>query len=318
MAEAKVTSAPPPGHRVLSTLQNAGWSSIPTVTQLSDQDFVTNYVDAMSPVILRGGCSDWIACQRWSPQYFDQVAGSLSVTVKTLKSGQIEVSSWRLADYARFIMAQPSSADGVSSDAAAMPYCHDIPLLGLVPSLAEDCQPFPVTFLSSWYRQHWWRYTQFFMGPIGTVTPLHFDTLLSHNLFFQIYGAKKFIIIPPKHAEFCGRRGWRWFDIDPEQPDYLRFPQYRQATPLVITVNAGDILYMPPGTLHHVRSLSASISFNIDWHTERSVLEALTQSSKEMPREVVHYNAITALALIAKIPEPITFPLYQPYLSYVS
>lgn len=72
--------------------------------------------------------------------------------------------------------------------------------------------------------------------------------------------------------------------MDPEQPDYVRFPQYRQ-----ITVDAGDMLYMPPGTLHHVRSLSSSISFNIDWHTNRSVLHALAQSYRGMPRKVIYY-----------------------------
>lgn len=303
----------------LSSAQGAsGSSSIAILAQLTESDFATNYRDAMRPVLLRGGCATWTACRRWSPQYFDQVAGSLTVPVKTLNSGDIKVSSWRLAEYVRFIMEQPPRADEVSSNAGAIPYCHDIPLLGLVETLAADCQPFPAELLNPWYRQHWWRYSQFFMGPAGTITPLHFDSLRSHNLFFQIYGTKTFTIIPPTQADLCGRRGWRWFDVDPEQPDYVRFPQYRDATPAVITVSAGDMLYMPPGTLHHVRSLSASISFNIDWHTERSVLDALAQPPNEIPTEVKYYNAITALAVVAMIPEAITFPLYRPYLSYVS
>lgn len=297
---------------------DAGSSWVPTLTQLTDCEFATNFRDALRPVVLRGGCSGWSACDRWSPEYFDQVAGSLTVPVKTLNSGAIEVSSWRLAEYVRFIMEQPPGANGALPNAGAIPYCHDIPLLGLIESLAGDCQPFPTNLLTPCYREHWWRYSQFFMGPVGTVTPLHFDTLLSHNLFFQIYGAKTFTIVPADQADFCGRRGWRWFDVDPEQPDYVRFPQYRQATPVVVNVRAGDILYMPPGTLHHVRSLSASISFNIDWHTEQSVLQALAHSSDGTPKEVLHYNAITALAIIAKLPEAITFPLYRPYLSYVS
>lgn len=302
-----------------SGFEDSGWSSIPTVTNLTDGEFTANYRDAMKPALLRGGCAAWVACQRWSPDYLQKVAGSLIVPIKTLESSEIKVSSWKLAEYARFVTEAQFSEQGDSSlESPAAPYCHDIPLLGLVESLAEDCQPFPDMFFSPPYRQHWWRYSQFFMGLRGAVTPLHFDTLLSHNLFFQINGAKQFTILPPSQAAYCGRRGWRWFDVDPDQPDYKRFPEYKQATPVAITVNAGDILYMPPGALHHVRSLSTSISFNIDFHTKRSVLDALTKVDKDMPKEVVFYNAISALAVVSSVPEAITFPLYRPYLSYIS
>ncbi|ARO32620.1 cupin 8 domain-containing protein (plasmid) [Rhizobium sp. NXC14] len=299
-----------------SPLRDSGWSSVPIITKLSNLEFATDYRDAMRPVVLSGGCSAWSACQRWSPEYIAEVAGSLTVPIKSLDGSDIKVASWELAKYARFLM--DPSLEASSSNARAVPYCHDVPLLGLVESLAEDCRPFPVDFISPSYRRHWWRYSQFFMGPEGTVTPLHFDTLLSHNLFFQIFGSKQFTIIPPRQAPYCGRRGWRWFDVDPEQPDYVQFPLYKQAKPIVVTVGAGDMLYMPPGTLHHVRSLSPSISFNIDFQTTRSVLDALAQSAKGMPKEVVFYNAVTALGEIGNVPEAITFPLYQPYLSYVS
>ncbi|RWM47987.1 MAG: cupin-like domain-containing protein [Mesorhizobium sp.] len=304
--------------RPLSTLKDSGWSFVAEVTELSDREFAT-YRDSMRPVILRGGCSAWKACQRWSPHYFENVAGSVTVPVKTLNNNEITVSSWNLAEYARFVTeSQPCEDGDFTSIVTATPYCHDIPLLGLIESLAEDCQPFPVEFLSPSYRRHWWRYSQFFMGPEGAVTPLHFDTLLSHNLFFQIFGAKQFTILPPSQTIHCGRRDWRWFDVDPEQPDYVRFPEYKGTTPAVVTVNAGDILYMPPGTLHHVRSLSTSISFAIDFHTKQSVLDALEHSKDGMPNEVIYYNAITALSVISELSERITFPLYRPYLSYIS
>jgi hypothetical protein len=83
-------------------------------------------------------------------------------------------------------------------------------------------------------------------------------------------------------------------------------------------VKAGDILYMPPGILHHVRSLEPSISFNIDFHTRSSVLRALAQCYNGMPAKSVYYNAVAALAVVGKIPERFTFPLYRPYLSYIS
>jgi hypothetical protein len=320
---ARVKAATPPNasrdDRSVPTTESASWSSVPALKQLPDREFVSNYRDAMRPVLFAGGCAAWAACNRWSPRYFLDAAGSLTVPVKTYnRAGEIEVSSRPLGEYARFVMERPQGRDDSASNAGAIPYCHDIPLLGLVESLAEDCRPFPAGFLSAWYRRHWWRYTQFFMGPAGTVTPLHFDTLLTHNLFFQIYGTKRFTILPRHQAEYCGRRGWRWFDVNPEQPDYVRFPEYRKTTPVVVTVKAGDIFYMPPGTLHHVRSLEASISFNIDFHTRRSVLRALAQSYKGMPARSVYYNAVAALAVVGKIPERATFPMYRPYLSYIS
>ncbi|WP_083338542.1 cupin-like domain-containing protein [Ensifer sp. LCM 4579] len=304
--------------RSLSTFKDSDWSFVPSVTDLSAREFDI-YRDSMQPVLIRGGCSSWKACQRWSPDYFEKIAESVTVPIKTLTNGEIKVSSWQLAEYARFVMeAQPCKDGDSTSIATASPYCHDIPLLGVIESLAEDCQPFPADFLSPSYRQHWWRYSQFFMGPEGTVTPLHFDTLLSHNLFFQIFGTKQFTMLPPSQTAHCGRRGWRWFDVDPEQPDYARFPEYKLTTPAVVTVNAGDILYMPPGTLHHVRSLSTSISFAIDFHTKQSVLDALARSNEGMPSEVIYYNAIAALSVISDVSERITFPLYKQYLSYIS
>lgn len=294
------------------------WSSIPVLTRVSDKEFVSQYRELERPVLLSGFCAHWDACRRWSPTYFSALAPSLIVPVKTYsKAGAIEVSSWSLSAYAAFI-ERLRDRDAQWSMAGEIPYCHDIPLLGLVERLADDCRPFPTNSLSPWYRQHWWRYSQFFMGPAGTVTPLHFDTLLTHNLFFQISGTKQFTVFPHEHAEYCGRRGWRWFDVDPEQPDYDRFPQYRQATPITVFVKAGDVFYMPPGTIHHVRSLKPSISFNIDFHTKRSVLQALASFHKGMPRKSFYYNSITALGVVGKFSEKLTFPFYRPYLSYVS
>jgi len=248
----------------------------------------------------------------------NDTAGSLTIPVKTFgREGTINVEQWRLGDYTRFITEWQTSSNA-TDNAGTIPYCHDIPLLGMVESLAEDCKPFPTGYLTSLYRKHWWRYSQFFMGPAGTVTPLHFDTLLTHNLFFQMYGTKRFTVIPDDQTFYCGRRGWRWFDVDPERPDYARFPEYRRATPVVVVVKAGDVLYLPPGTLHQVRSLEPSISFNVDFHTPRSVVRALARSYQGMPAKSLYYNTIAALAVVGKMPERIMFPLYRPYLSYVS
>lgn len=285
------------------------------VDGISDRAFHEDYVRRELPVLIRGGCAHWRARQRWSVAYLSSLAPTLPIAVKTYApSGEIELSTWMLSDYATAL----ASLDAASTQPSQpLPYCHDVPLFGMIPGLRDDCA-FPTGLLPAWYRREWWRFAQFFIGPRHSLTPLHFDTLLTHNLFVQVVGRKCFTLLPPSQIGLCGRRGWRWFDVDPERPDYGAHPEYRHTTPVTAIVEPGDILYLPPGTLHHVRSLDASISFNIDFHTRRSVLHALEYVARGMPRPSAYYNLIVALGLWCGIPSRVLLRYYGPYLSYVS
>jgi hypothetical protein len=279
--------------------------------EISGQNFSQNHLDKGFPVIFRGLTASWPACGRWSADYFSQLSPTLVVPVKTYASNSINVQSIPIGAYAQLIKEMENST------ASSLPYCHDVALFEQIPELINEC-PFDATFLPNWYQRKWWRYAQFFIGPKASLTPLHFDTLLTHNLFFQITGRKRFTLYSPRDLLHCGRRGWRWFDYDPERPDYQRFPSARHTTPLQIEVEAGDVLYLPPGTLHHVRGLDESVSFNIDFHSATSVLSALRPALKGMPLTSTYYNLITALGVVGQVPSSILFGAYKRYLSYVS
>jgi hypothetical protein len=293
------------------------FDTIQRATQISEEEFIDKHLHAGKPVLISGFCVDWKACCRWSPDYFRTLAPTLRVPVKSYRDDGIDVAQWTLSDYADFLIeTEQTYTEVTSSD--VLPYCHDIPLFAMVDSLVDDCEPFPVQFLPTWYRNNWGKYAQFFLGPANSLTPLHFDTLLTHNLFFQIKGRKRFTLYSADQMAFCGRRGWRWFDVDPEKPDLNRFPEYKQARPVEVIVEPGDILYIPPGTLHHVRGLETSVSFNIDFHTKSSALRALAASVRGMPSKCIYYNLLTALGVVCGVPDSIIFKFYQPYLSYVS
>jgi hypothetical protein len=287
------------------------------VTRISEREFIQEHLHAEVPVLMSGLCAEWEACRRWSPAYFRDLAPSLRIPIKAYQDGNINISHWSLGDYAEFLMEIERTCRRAISP-HVLPYCHDIPMFAMVEALIEDCRPFPVQFLPTWYREDWWKYVQFFLGPIDSLTPLHFDTLLTHNLFFQIKGRKRFTILSADQMAYCGRRGWRWFDVNPEKPDLDRFPEYRQATPVEVIVEPGDILYIPPGTLHHVRGLETSVSFNIDFHTKGSALRALAAGLRGMPPKSFYYNLLTTLGVVCGVPNSIIFKFYRPYLSYVS
>ncbi len=105
---------------------------------------------------------------------------------------------------------------------------------------------------------------RFWIGPAGTVTPLHCD--YDDNIFAQIWGSKRIFLAPPHHDEFLYPREANAIlfgsPFDPEAPDYERFPLARQATMIECVVHPGDMLYVPAGWYHQVRALTFSLSSN--------------------------------------------------------
>ncbi|MES2319772.1 MAG: cupin-like domain-containing protein [Pseudomonadota bacterium] len=117
---------------------------------------------------------------------------------------------------------------------------------------------------------HWPAYFEkmgpprFWLGPAGTVTPLHCD--YDDNMFAQIWGSKRIFLSPPHHDEFLYPNEANAIlfgsPFDPEAPDYDKFPLARQATMIECVMNPGELLYIPAGWYHQVRSLTFSLSSN--------------------------------------------------------
>jgi hypothetical protein len=105
---------------------------------------------------------------------------------------------------------------------------------------------------------------RFWIGPAGTVTPLHCD--YDDNIFAQIWGSKRIFLSPPHHDEFLYPREANAIlfgsPFDPEAPDYEQFPLARQAAMIEVIVHPGDMLYVPAGWYHQVRALTFSLSSN--------------------------------------------------------
>jgi hypothetical protein len=105
---------------------------------------------------------------------------------------------------------------------------------------------------------------RFWLGPAGTVTPLHCD--YDDNIFAQIWGSKRIFLSPPHHDEllYPSEANAILFGspFNPEAPDYEKFPLARQASMIECLVQPGDMLYVPAGWYHQVRALTFSLSSN--------------------------------------------------------
>jgi hypothetical protein len=135
---------------------------------------------------------------------------------------------------------------------------------GLPPYLGNQEMP-EVSVLCNWpgYFDDW-APTKTWIGPKGTVTPLHCD--YNDNLFAQIAGSKKFILYPPHVAEKLNLKQVNPVlfasEFDPTRPNFLEHPEMQSIQPLECVVNEGELLYLPAGWFHHVGATSFSFSMN--------------------------------------------------------
>lgn len=152
---------------------------------------------------------------------------------------------------------------------------QDMSLLAYLELVANHTQELPPYLGNLELRElntlcHWPAYfnkmgpPRFWLGPSGTVTPLHCD--YDDNIFAQIWGSKRIFLSPPHHDEFLYPREANAIlfgsPFDPEAPDFEKFPLARQAAMIECIMQPGELLYVPAGWYHQVRALTFSLSAN--------------------------------------------------------
>jgi hypothetical protein len=292
-------------------------NTVTTVDTISRKSFYNDFVKPGRPVVIRKMTSEWSALHKWNSSYFKSIEGDLKLATKTGEVSAGNRKSMYLSQYVELLEDYEARLKN-GEEPPRPPYLHDVPLFYLLSNLIKDIEPFPLELFPKWYWKNWHNYIQFFMGGTGSLTPLHFDTLYTHNLFFQVTGRKRFILISPEQKSNCYIEGWRWAKLDASRPDFVKFPKAKEVQIAEVVLEAGDILFMPSGTLHQVHGLSYSISFNIDWHTPQSAKKGVFSLFEGAPRKNVYYNSLVLLGVGLKVPSNIIFPFYKSYLNYVS
>lgn len=112
------------------------------------------------------------------------------------------------------------------------------------------------------------------LGAGGHTEPLHFD---SHDgTLMQLHGAKRVLLFPPSQTEnlypfaFFGGGLAPWFSqVYLDKPDFAAYPHLQTAlkTKLEVTVNQGEVLYIPANWWHEVSALGSEYvcSLNRFW-----------------------------------------------------
>ncbi|MCB9761229.1 MAG: cupin-like domain-containing protein [Alphaproteobacteria bacterium] len=129
-------------------------------------------------------------------------------------------------------------------------------------ALFEDLQPLPAFLDPGVFPKG----VSLWIGPAGTVTPLHFDT---HDvLLVQVVGRKRLRLLPPDHPGLYAHMDGYHCRYDVEHPELEARAGVSAADALDVVLSPGEALFLPVGWWHDVRALDPSVTLtflNFRW-----------------------------------------------------
>lgn len=239
--------------------------------------FIRDYYSKNKPVVLKKGIDHWPALKKWSPKYFSDTLGDAEVQIQFNResdalferNSEQHRKSMRISEFVDMIETNGDSNDYYMTAnntqqniEAIKPVLEDIGDFGEGYRKLMDDPSFS---------------TFFWMGPKGVFTPLHHD--LTNNMLVQVYGAKKVTLIPAWQVPFLYNDLHVYSEVDFPNFDLKKHPLMEHVTPVEVTIEAGDALFIPIAWWHCVHGLDKSISisftnFNAPNHYSASFMKA--------------------------------------------
>jgi hypothetical protein len=237
---------------------SANAKSIARVERISDDQFFEIYYTKNTPVLITGIMGDWPALGKWTPEFFRQRFGNEAIEVMGDRNNdpEYEINCYhhkkvmKFSDFIEQIECHQSTNDIYLT---ANNHLLDRPIAA---ELYQDISIFPEYLVPS--RKRGFIYLWF--GPRGTVTPLHHDAV--NVLFAQVHGSKKFILVSPNETPNLYNEIGVYSSVNCEMPDFDRHPKFKRVTKIEFNLHPGEVLFIPVGWWHYVRSLATSISLS--------------------------------------------------------
>lgn len=233
--------------------------TVPRIAPPDVSDFLRDYVEPSRPAILEGLTKDWNIRRNWTIESLANRFGERNITVARAPGGAlaqheetgIPSCTMRFGDFVTMLRAERHPELYVTAS-----------LERAFPELRDELD------LPPYCRDARWRRSRMFLGAPNTFAPLHRD--LANNLFVQLVGRKRFLLYHRddtpwlySHSFFSGIPNFSRFN--PFDPDFKAFPHAQHVRPLDVTLEEGDVLFLPSLWWHCVHGLDLSLSVSIWW-----------------------------------------------------
>jgi hypothetical protein len=256
------------------------------------------------PVVITDATENWPARSKWTFEYFKNAYGAdLAIAWRGLGSSTGKVTTISayinhldapLAELPGLWTGKDVGKDGRPPQAApgraGSPfYLFDWHAFQKHPELYDDIAPAPyfvqdlVRVLNPILKDaiEWASkrvYTEVFIGPEGSLSQLHCDWWNTHNYLAQIQGRKRAILFSPQDLDFLYGN-----QVDPEQPDFERYPLFDRTTAYECLIEPGDALLIPANWAHHVRGLEKSITVGHNFFNDSNFTQHMVHILRHLP-----------------------------------
>ena len=225
---------------------------------ISYEEFIEEHYKPGIPLVFKSASKVWKANGLFSPDWFRE-------------NYPDRVTDCRGKNYT---MKEIMDLAETSTEENPAPYPFIFNIHEQLPELMPLIDPLDLNYASpNWLKNKmfqlgkWGGATELFIGgPGGKFPYMHIDYYHLNAWITQLYGEKRFTVFPRGQDEMLYPRPddpWR-SELNVFEPDYEKFPKFKDATPIHFVVGPGETLFIPFGTWHTAYSLTPTISVAFD------------------------------------------------------
>lgn len=257
---AALTDSPPtvqaPAADVRDRLVAAGLDvrPFPTLDEVGTDQFHA-VIAQRRPVLVHGLIEDWPARAGWIPPRLVERHGDMMVRALMDLPGNGVLFPKDQSCYERTLPFAEFLATMLTASPAAPCYLAYQRPEEIFPPADYDCDALLGAHNTAPDTRVW-------IGSAGTRSLLHSD--LKDNVFCQLYGEKSVVLAPwaDSPAVYPFPDNIVNSQVDLASPDLEKFPRLRRIVLYAGTAGPGDVLFIPRGWWHDIRSRTPSVSLN--------------------------------------------------------
>ncbi|HVZ42961.1 MAG TPA: cupin-like domain-containing protein [Ramlibacter sp.] len=242
--------------------QQKVWQSDPNYTVIERRkkvpvnEFWERYARGSRPVVLTGLAEGWPALREWTLPRLKDRFGHLPVEIQANRNAdaRFEENKALHRKTVRFGEFVEMVETGGATNDYYLTANNQLLRMPEFASLLDDIGPLPAYCDRARLKD----LSYFWLGPAGTRTPLHHDTVML--LHTQVIGRKRWKLVSPLETPRLYNYNEMFSPVDADQPDLARFPDFAKVKVLETTLEPGETLFLPLGWWHQVAGLQASVS----------------------------------------------------------